>query len=182
MIVINEHHGYKEENALLDLSEEQKKLLQQQNFAQYFKRPKNDNQLCFDIQFNEEEETYRLKSSYIVGVNWIVKGKLPIYIKPKLNNDTSEVDYLSMLFEALKETENINHLDNLYTIDFNAPLIKIEQQQDILSPLLILEFLTILKQIVKKGLNISCCCSILIKGALKSMVYKLSKWFMFSVS
>ncbi|MEP1489736.1 MAG: restriction endonuclease [Algibacter sp.] len=153
MIVINEHHGYKEENALLDLSEEQKKLLQQQNFAQYFKRPKNDNQLCFDIQFNEEEETYRLKSSYIVGVNWIVKGKLPIYIKPKLNNDTSEVDYLSMLFEALKETENINHLDNLYTIDFNAPLIKIEQQQDILSPLLILEFLTILKQIVKKGLK-----------------------------
>ena len=153
MIVVNEHHGYKQENSLLDLSEEQKVLLQQQNFTQYFKRSKNDNQLCFDIQFNEEEEDYRLNSSYIVGVNWIVKGKLPIYVKPKLNNDITEVDYLSMLFEALKEAENIDHLDNLYTIDFNAPLIKIEQQQDILSPLLILEFLTILKQIVKKGLK-----------------------------
>lgn len=153
MIVVNEHYGYREENSLLNLSDEQKALLQQQNFIQYFKRSKNNNELCFDIQFNEEEASYRLNSSYIVGVNWIVKGKLPIYIKPKLNNDTYEVDYLSMLFEALKETENIDHLDNLYSIDFNAPLIKIEQQQDILSPLLILEFLTILKQIVKKGLK-----------------------------
>ncbi|QXP54661.1 hypothetical protein H0I25_11245 [Cellulophaga sp. HaHa_2_95] len=153
MIVVNEHHGFVEANSLLDLSEEQKILLQQQNFAQYFKRSKNDNQVCFDIRFKEEDDTYKLESSYIIGVNWIVKGKLPIYIKPKLNNDTNEVDYLSMLFEALKETENIKHLDNLYTIDFNAPSIHIEQQQDILSPLLILEFLTILKQIVKKGLK-----------------------------
>lgn len=153
MIVVNEHYGYKYENSLLDLSEEQKVLLQQQNFTQYFKRSKNDNELCFDIQYNEEEAAYRLNSSYIVGVNWIIKGKLPIYIKPKLNNAVTEVDYLSMLFEALKETENIEHLDNLYSIDFNAPLIQIEQQQDILSPLLILEFLTILKKIVKKGLK-----------------------------
>ncbi|WP_452232062.1 5-methylcytosine restriction system specificity protein McrC [Lacinutrix sp. MEBiC02595] len=154
MIVVNEHYGYNYENSLLDdLSEEQKVLLQQQNFRQYFIRSKNSNELCFDIHYNEEEAAYRLNSSYIVGVNWIVKGKLPIYIKPKLNNDTSEVDYLSMLFEALKETENIEHLDNLYTIDFNAPLIQIEQQQDILSPLLILEFLTTLKRIVKKGLK-----------------------------
>ncbi|MDO6472156.1 restriction endonuclease [Maribacter sp. 1_MG-2023] len=153
MIVVNEHYGYNYENSLLELSEEQKVMLQQQNFSQHFQRSKNTNELCFDIQFNEEDEVYRLNSSYIVGVNWIVKGKLPIYIKPKLNNDISEVNYLLMLFEALKETENIKHLDNLYSIDFNAPLIQIEQQQDILSPLLILEFLTILKQIVKKGLK-----------------------------
>ncbi len=153
MIVVSEHYGYKKEHSLLNLSEEQKVLLQQQNFAQYFRRSKSDNQLCFDLQFIEEENEYKLESSYIVGVNWIVKEKLPIYIKPKLNNEASEVDYLSMLFEALKETENINHLDNLYTIDFNAPLIEIEQKQDILSPLLIIEFLNVLKQIVKKGLK-----------------------------
>ena len=153
MIVVNEHYGYKDKNALLDLSEEQKILLQKKNFKQQFKRSKKNKQLCFKIQFKEDEGTYQLESTYIVGVNWVVKGKLPIYIKPKLNNDTNEVDYLSMLFEALKETENIDHLDNLYSIDFNAPLIQIEQQQDILSPLLIIEFLTILKQIVKKGLK-----------------------------
>lgn len=153
MIVVNEHYGYQCENSSLDLNDEQKVLLQQKNFTQHFKRSEKNKELCFDIQFNKDEESYRLNSSYIVGVNWIVKGKLPIYIKPKLSNDISEVDYLSMLFEALKETENINHLNNLYKIDFNAPLIQIEQQQDILSPLLILEFLIILKQIVKKGLK-----------------------------
>ncbi len=153
MIIVNEHHGYNSEIPLLDLSEEQKRFLNKQNFSKSFKRAKNNNQLCFDIKYNGENDSYKLDSSYIIGVNWIVKGKLPIYIKPKLNNDTHEVDYLKMLFEALKETENIDHLDNLYTIDFNAPLIEIEQQQDILSPLLIIEFLTILKQIVKKGLK-----------------------------
>tara|TARA_R110002074_G_scaffold310483_1_gene481345 strand:+ start:2298 stop:3602 length:1305 start_codon:yes stop_codon:yes gene_type:complete len=153
MIVVNEHHGYKKGDATLAFSEEQKAILGKNNFAEYFERSKDDHQLCFNINFNEEEKSYKLDSSYIVGVNWIVKGKLPIYIKPKLNNDTFEVDYLKMLFEALKETENLNHLDNLYSIDFNAPLIEIKQKQDILSPLLIIEFLNVLKQIVKKGLK-----------------------------
>lgn len=153
MIVVNEHHGYKSELPLLNLSEAQKGLLNQQNFSQSFKRAKDSNQTCYDIKYNDENNSYKLESSYIVGINWIVKGKLPIYIKPKLNNDTFEVDYLKMLFEALKETENINHLDHLYHIDFNAPLIKIEQNQDILSPLLIIEFLNVLKQIVRKGLK-----------------------------
>ncbi|MCH3884397.1 McrC family protein [Tenacibaculum aquimarinum] len=153
MIVVNEHYGFKEERSLLNLSEEQINLLQQQNFAQHFCRSKKDEQLCYAINYNEIENKYHLNSSYIVGLHWVVKGKLPIYIKPKLNNENEEVDYLKMLFEALKEIENIGHLDNLYQIDFNAPLIEIEQQQDILSPLLIIEFLTVLKQIVKKGLK-----------------------------
>lgn len=153
MIIVNEHYGYKNDLPLLNLSEDQIAILNKQNFIKYFRRLKNDNQLCFAIVYNEEFDSYKLDSSYIVGVNWIVKGKLPIYIKPKLNDDISEVDYLKMLFEALKETENINHLDNLYTIDFNEPLIEIEQKQDILSPLLIIEFLNTLRQIVKKGLK-----------------------------
>jgi 5-methylcytosine-specific restriction endonuclease McrBC regulatory subunit McrC len=153
MIVVNEHHGYKKEDASLVLNEEQIAVLNKQNFAKFFKRSKDSLQLCFGLNYNEELDSYKLDSSYIVGVNWIVKGKLPIYIKPKLNNDTSEVDYLKMLFDALKETENIKHLDNLYSIDFKAPLIEIEQKQDILSPLLIVEFLNVVRQIVKKGLK-----------------------------
>tara|TARA_R110002049_G_scaffold12931_1_gene57167 strand:- start:2711 stop:4015 length:1305 start_codon:yes stop_codon:yes gene_type:complete len=153
MIFVNEHHGYKKEESSLVFSEEQITLLNKQNFTKYFKRLKDESQLCFGIAYNEEFDSYKLDSSFIVGVNWVIKGKLPIYIKPKLNNDTNEVDYLKMLFEALKETENINHLDNLYQIDFDAPFIEIEQKQDILSPLLIIEFLNIVKHIVKKGLK-----------------------------
>lgn len=153
MIVLNEHHGYKKDETNFVLSEEQIAVLNKQNFSQFYKRAKDSHQLCFGINYNEELDSYKLDSSYIVGVNWIVKGKLPIYIKPKLNNDTSEVDYLKMLFDALKETENIKHLDNLYSIDFKSPLIEIEQKQDILSPLLIIEFLNVVRQIVKKGLK-----------------------------
>lgn len=152
MIIAGEHHGYKNERALSNLDDVQKELLNKREFSYYFERSKSK-QLCFEIFYNDKEATYKLNSTYIIGVNWVIKGKLPIYIKPKLNNETNEVDYLLMLFEALKETENINHLSNLYTIDFNAPLIEIEQKQDILSPLLVIEFLNLLKQIVKKGLK-----------------------------
>ena len=58
-----------------------------------------------------------------------------------------------MLFESLKEYENYNHLDYLYKIDFRKPLIKIRQKQDILSPILIIQYLTLLKKIVRKGLK-----------------------------
>lgn len=152
MISLHEHYGYKND-APFNLDEEQKTILNKLDFSDSFKRDKNNEQLCFSLKYNKEKDFYKLDSSYIIGVNWIVKGKLPIYIQPKLNNENSEVDYLLMLFEALKEIKNLTHLDHLYTIDFSAPLIEIEQKQDVLSPLLVIEFLNILKQIVKKGLK-----------------------------
>ena len=150
MIKITEHSGYKDDLGV-ELSEEQSNLLQQQSYSQFFKR-KRDEQLCFSIK-HKKENKYFIESSYIIGVDWVVEGKLPIYIQPKLNNVGNEIDYLKMLFEALQEPENFNHLDNLYTIDFKAPLIEIEQHQDKLTPLLLLEFLQLVKVIVKKGLK-----------------------------
>lgn len=153
MITLQEHYGYNSKQPYLGFTEEQKVILNQKDFSDSFKRDKNNEELCYSIKYDTEKNNYKLESSYIVGVNWVLKGKLSIYIKPKLNKENSEVNYLLMLFEALKETKNINHLNNLYSIDFNAPLIEIEQNQDILSPLLVIEFLNILKQIVKKGLK-----------------------------
>ena len=35
-----------------------------------------------------------------------VEKHIPIYIRPELNTQQCEIDYLSMLMEALEETEN----------------------------------------------------------------------------
>lgn len=150
MIKITEHSGYKDDLGV-KLSEEQSELLQQQSYSHFFKR-KKDKQLCFSIQ-HKEDKRYLIESSYMIGIDWIIEHKLSIYVQPKLNKEAKEIDYLKMLFEALKEPENLNHLDDLYTIDFEAPLIEIEQQQDKLTPLLLLEFLQLLKQIVRRGLK-----------------------------
>lgn len=150
MIEITEHSGYKDDLGV-ELSEEQSDLLQNQSYGQFFKR-KKDKQLCFSIQ-HKEDKRYLIESSYMIGIDWIIENKLSIYVQPKLNKEDKEIDYLKMLFEALKEPANLNHLDDLYTIDFKAPLIEIEQQQDKLTPLLLLEFLQLLKQIVRRGLK-----------------------------
>ncbi|GFD80916.1 hypothetical protein KUL118_37780 [Tenacibaculum sp. KUL118] len=153
MIILNEHHGYPYSKPLnIDLSS-YSYILNGLNISKYFIQ-KRSNQLCFSLEYDESNENkYLFKSSYFIGVDWLVEKKLPIYVQPKINNDNYSVDYLTMLFEALKEYENYNHLDYLYNIDFKKPLIKIRQEQDLLSPLLIIQYLNILKKIVHKGLK-----------------------------
>jgi 5-methylcytosine-specific restriction enzyme subunit McrC len=58
-----------------------------------------------------------------------------------------------MLFEAMQEPQNFEHLDGLCEIYFDKPQIAITQQQDILTPILIVQYLQILKCIVQKGLK-----------------------------
>lgn len=95
----------------------------------------------------------QITTSYFIGVNWVIEKRLPIYVKPKLNNETTEINYLSMLMEALQEPENIEHLDGLVRIEFNKPAISIFSQEDTLSLFLIIQFLQILKRIVGQGLK-----------------------------
>ncbi|MBI3234692.1 MAG: hypothetical protein HYZ42_11755 [Bacteroidetes bacterium] len=122
-------------------------------FYKSISRAKGDS-FCYRITKREfEPNKYLFETSYFVGVDWIVENELPIYVKPKLDDDASEVNYIKMLFDVLKEPENYNHLDQLCEIDFNKATIKIEQKEDMLTPLLLIQYINILKKIVQKGLK-----------------------------
>lgn len=109
---------------------------------------------CYRITKKESElNKYLFETSYFVGVDWIVENELPIYVKPKLDDENSEVNYVKMLFDVLKEPENYNYLDQLCEINFEKPSISIEQKQDLLTPLLLIQYINILKKIVQKGLK-----------------------------
>ena len=103
---------------------------------------------------NTEEQRYNLETNYFVGVDWIKNSEKTIYVEPKQNKDDAiEINYLAMLFEAMQEPQNFKHLDGLCEIYFDKPQIAITQQQDILTPFLIVQYLQILKRIVRKGLK-----------------------------
>lgn len=109
---------------------------------------------CYRITKKEFElDKYLFETTYFVGVDWIVENDLSIYVKPKMDDDTSEVNYVKMLFDVLKEPENYNHLDQICEINFDKPSIAIEQKQDLLTPLLLIQYINILKKIVQKGLK-----------------------------
>jgi 5-methylcytosine-specific restriction enzyme subunit McrC len=152
MITLYEHFEYSGSDGRYNLEPSEKSLLQKGPYRKTMKRQGED-ALCYNIEFDEKQQEYKFCTSYFVGADWIIENKLSIYVQPKLNKEKTEINYLSMLFEAMREPINSEHLDGLFEIYFNKPQIEITQEQDILTPFLIVQYLQILKRIVQKGLK-----------------------------
>lgn len=156
MIRLSEQWGYNR-TGYLDITEEQALRLSsigQNEIRKTYRRKGEDAVcLCIDIEKQGEKQRYHFETSYFIGVDWIVEKAQAVFVEPKLNNETTEVDFLSMLFEALEEPENAKHLDDLFDVNFDSPAIKISQKHDILTPFLVVEYMQLLRQIVKKGLK-----------------------------
>lgn len=106
--------------------------------------------LCFQVTSNEQDFT--AETNYFVGVDWLVPGQTAVYVQPKLNG-TEQVDFLGMLLHSMESPESLAHIDGLFHVDFDNPWITIPEQQDRLSPLLVIQFLKVLQSIVRKGLK-----------------------------
>ena len=115
----------------------------------------------FEIKRTNEGEVC-LQAGYYVGALWLVKHHKFVYIEPKMNKkqvaegsssqeEWAEIDYLKMLLSITgldpKDTEE------LIKIYWDEPPITIEQQKDTLTPFLMVQFLLLLKRIVRKGLK-----------------------------
>ena len=116
----------------------------------------------FEIKRTNEAEVC-LQAGYYIGALWLVKHHKFIYIEPKMNKkqvaegspiqeeEWAEIDYLKMLLSITgldpKDTQD------LIKIYWDEPPITIEQQKDTLTPFLMVQFLLLLKRIVRKGLK-----------------------------
>ena len=115
----------------------------------------------FQIKRTNDEEVC-LQAGYYVGALWLVKHHKFVYIEPKMNKkqiaegsssqeEWAEIDYLKMLLSITgldpKDTQD------LIKIYWDEPPITIEQQKDTLTPFLMVQFLLLLKRIVRKGLK-----------------------------
>jgi 5-methylcytosine-specific restriction enzyme subunit McrC len=141
-------------HSLLYLSEQQQArqldvaYLQEEAYKKAFCH--KPDRLCYHVY--KKEETYWVDTQYFVGVDWLVPEKAAIYVEPKLN-DTQQVDFLGMLLTSLEDPENLDHLDGLFHVAYDQPPITIPQTKDILSPLLVVQFLKLVQTIVRKGLK-----------------------------
>lgn len=124
------------------------------SYSRTIKRPGDyESSLCYSLVKNEN--TWRISTSYFIGVDWLYCPKSSIRISPKFNHQEKqiEIDYLKMLEDALKEPKNFDYLDGLLYIDFNSPSISIPRQDDVLSLFLLSEFIHVLARITTKGLK-----------------------------
>lgn len=117
-----------------------------------FKKKRNS-EICLNIIPELENIGFhKIQCSYYVGVDWIDKD-ISIYVEPKLNEGADQTDYLTMLFSALSHPEIFKYTDELFEIKFDKQEIEIEQQQDKLTPLLVILFLKLVQEMVRKGLK-----------------------------
>ncbi|MBY5950541.1 McrC family protein [Algoriphagus marincola] len=120
-------------------------------------------------RFFQESGNHFLECSYYVGADWFPhREKEWFYVESKLNkkidpnsgeelgpepSDLVEVDVIKMLFDALQEPEVREHTNELFEIKFESEWIPLNRKQDLISPLIMIQFLNLVKDIVRKGLK-----------------------------
>jgi 5-methylcytosine-specific restriction enzyme subunit McrC len=125
----------------------------QHYFQQFHQKKRNKKVDCFRIISDETLAVHNLSNSYFIGVDWIIEHEKAIYIAPKIDKIGMQTDYLKMLFSALKHPIVSRNTDDLFEIKLKSPFIEIEREQDTLTPLLVVHFLSLVKSIVRKGLK-----------------------------
>lgn len=105
---------------------------------------------CFQLSI--EGENVFADTNYFIGADWLEPEKAAVYVEPKLN-DIQQVNFLGMLMQSLEAAENLDHIEGLFHAEFDQPWISIPQQKDLLSPILIVQFLKLLQKIVRKGVK-----------------------------
>lgn len=139
----------------------------------------NDSSHCFI--FEKKEQGFELKADYCIGLDWLGNTGRYIYVEPKLNIKTAEIfnsvldsevenskvaenrnvedvcirelDYLKMLLQVTNVPESNAEIKDLVKIDWDAKPIEIEQKEDKLTPFLVVQYLQLVKTIVRKGLK-----------------------------
>ncbi|MFC0514691.1 hypothetical protein ACFFGT_10795 [Mucilaginibacter angelicae] len=93
-----------------------------------------------------------LCTGYFIGVDHLSAIDRPIFVGPK-RDATRKLDYMTMLRTCLFHPGVHPHIEELFDIRFEKQPIRIRQQDDLLTPLLIVQFLRATERVVKKGLQ-----------------------------
>jgi 5-methylcytosine-specific restriction enzyme subunit McrC len=100
----------------------------------------------FDSQFKKDG----LYAYYRIGTEWLDKEcTKAIVVTPKIPN----IDFMKMFMICLKSEVGQKEFSSIYSIDFEQPKICSKSLNSILTPLLIVHFLSIVKNIVKHGVK-----------------------------
>lgn len=120
----------------------------------YFGQDKQKQCVQITLSQTNEEPQCKIYSSYYIGLDRLSALGLDVYVAPKLNKDTINLNYVKILLEALKEEENFEHLSGLIDCKFDEDWLEIDStEQFLLTPFLIAQFLSVTKHLVRKGLK-----------------------------
>lgn len=116
----------------------------------------NPEALNFDkryfIKWQEIDNEYGYQTTYIIGAQWVNttnKGRIPVVVLPKIDR----LDFLRMFATCFFNRATSDEFPRIYSIDWEAESIPCGRLDSILSPLLIVHFLSVVNRLLAKGLK-----------------------------
>lgn len=104
------------------------------------------------VERKRDDKSFVWQTYFRVGAQWLdkeYKQALVVTPKPKFEN----IDFLEMFLCCLKSGLAVNDFSKIYDIDFEQPAIQTNKLDNVLTPLIIIHFLTVVEGIAKRGLK-----------------------------
>ena len=89
-------------------------------------------------------------TSYVIGAQWFDDEKA-LVVTPKAG--CSKIDFLQLFSRCLQAGFELEAFSEIYGIDMEQPRIKAPELQSVLSPLIVVHFLSVVRVIVQGGLK-----------------------------
>ena len=104
---------------------------------------------CVELS-DPTEGVYNLKTGYWIGADWLAENSLAVRVNPKIDR----LDFPKMVSEIANQRDAAKHLSCIYHLKTDLPAIPHNRQKsDYLTPLLILHFLQLVEQLVRRHLK-----------------------------
>lgn len=96
--------------------------------------------------------TGRYYASYVIGAQWWDEAKTePLIVTPK--KGCERIDFLRMFSVCLSSGIEAEAFSRIYAIDMEQPPIEAPELRSVLSPLLLVHYLSLVRELVRRGLK-----------------------------
>ena len=90
--------------------------------------------------------------AYVLGAQWLDQARgLSLVVSPK--QGCARIDFLQMFGRCLASGIESKALAQIYSLDLEQPRIKAPQLQSVLSPLILAHFLSVIQELLQRGLK-----------------------------
>ncbi|MGI6717766.1 MAG: 5-methylcytosine restriction system specificity protein McrC [Bacteroidales bacterium] len=124
---------------------------QNQGLDRWFFQWQFSNPLKEENNENSDKE-YGYYASYVIGAQWVDKENTkPLVITTKGGCDN--IDFLKMFSTCFNSGIAAEDFSKIYEVDMEQPRIEAPELKSVLSPLIIVHFLTVVQEVLKHGLK-----------------------------
>lgn len=102
------------------------------------------------VERKRDKDSFQWQTYYRIGAQWLdADCKQALVVTPKYD----DIDFTKMFLDCLESGLDVNRFSGIYDIDFEQPAVPTQKLDNVLSPLIIVHFLTVVEKIVKRGLK-----------------------------